>query len=143
MKNPIVFLALTTAAFAVIAQTASEVPTVKITASQNSYSSMQTYEMSPEEFNKFKGAYTLTNGMVLSLFENDRTRYAQIDDSNQHEIIAVAPNAFVAQDKQLRMRIDLSEDGKGRGELNYLLPPLFSSEGQITNGGWMLATIHR
>ena len=143
MKNSIAFLMLTTAAFAVIAQTASEVPTVKITASQNLNSSIRPYEMSPEEFNKFKGAYTLTNGMILSLFETDRTRYAQIDDSNQHEIIAVAPNAFVAQDKQLRMRIDLSEDGKGKGELNYILPPQFSAEGQITNGGWMLATIHR
>jgi hypothetical protein len=143
MKKIIVFLVLTASASAVTAQTSSEVPTVKITANQDPYSIENTYEMRPEEFNKFKGAYKLTNGMTLSLFETDRARFAQIDDSDQHEIIAVAHNAFVAQDRQLKMRINLSEDGKGSGELNYILPPLFSAEGQITNGGWMLATIHK
>lgn len=143
MKNIFAFLVLAASVSAVLAQTSSEVPTVKITATQNPYSYNQAYEMSPAEFEKFKGAYKLTNGMTLSLFETDRARFAQIDDSAQHEIIAVAHNAFVAQDKQLKMRINLSEDGKGSGELNYILPPLFSAEGQITNGGWILATIHK
>jgi hypothetical protein len=143
MKNILVLLTFAVSATAAFAQTSSEVPTVKISATQDPYKYDQAYEMSPAEFNKFKGDYKLGNGMTLSLFEKNQARFAQIDDSDQHEIIAVARNAFVAQDKQLKMRINLNEDGKGSGELNYILPPLFSAEGQITAGGWMLASIRK
>jgi hypothetical protein len=139
MKRLIVISAISMLSLAVSAQTASDVDTVKISADQSIYLPSQTYRMGSDEFYKFKGAYSLSNGMTLSLFERGRSMYAQIDGQDKHQIVATAANAFVAKDLQLKMRIDLQENGEPKGELFYVIPTQTNAQSQVLQEKWMLA----
>lgn len=139
MKKLIVMSTLSLLSLTVSAQTSAEVDTVKISADQSIYLPSQAYGMRSDEFYKFKGAYSLSNGMTLSLFERGRTMYAQIDGQDRHQIIATAANAFVAKDQQLKMRIDLKENGDASGELFYRVSVQVSAETQVPQQRWILA----
>ncbi|MES2046753.1 MAG: hypothetical protein V4447_00010 [Pseudomonadota bacterium] len=142
MKNYIVFAALALSALSVSAQTSPEIQTVKITAGQGESELSKTYLMLSEQFAKFKGAYTMKNGMTLSVFEIDRARFAQIDDEEKHEIVATAANAFAANDKKMKMNIDLGDRGQASGEVFYLFPGINTSEGYVTGSGWMKTALN-
>ena len=126
MKKSIVFfLALSALPLAAQtqAQTEKELETVTITESAEKITiPNRLYKMWPEEFYKFKGGYDLSNGQVLALFDRGRRMYAQIGDQPRHEIVATAQNAFVALDRQLKMRIDLHDNGEASGELYMVVP---------------------
>lgn len=143
MKKLIVFTAFALSSLAVTAQTASEIPTVRITAEQDSSGLNKAYVMLAEQFAKFKGAYKMRNGMSMSLFEIDRARFAQINDEEKHEIVATAANSFVAQDKKMKIRIDLDDNGQANGEVYYILPAFYSGEGLVTPAGWMRTALKR
>ena len=128
MKKFLVFL-LALGALPLAAQTPTPTPTEKeldtvtITESAEKITiPSRLYKMWPEEFYKFKGGYDLSNGQVLALFDRGRRMYAQIGDQPRHEIVATAQNAFVALDRQLKMRIDLHDNGDASGELYMVVP---------------------
>lgn len=124
MKKFLMFLFILSAfSLPSAAQTAAEIDTVTITepARQITIPS-KLYKMWPEEFYKFIGAYDLSNGQVLALFDRGRRMYAKISGQDSHEIVATAENAFVALDRQLQVRIDLHDNGDVSGELIMVVP---------------------
>ncbi|MFZ6748099.1 hypothetical protein [Undibacterium sp. Ren11W] len=139
MKQLFAISVLSMLPFLASAQTAADVETVNISGDQSIHLPSQIYRMSSDEFYKFKGAYSLSNGMSLSLFERGRAMYARIDGQDQHQIIASAANSFVAKDLQLKMRIDLNDNGEASGELFYLLPSQVSADNQVVKQRWVVA----
>jgi hypothetical protein len=76
------------------------------------------------EFGSYKGGYDLSNGQVLTLTKKGSRIYAQVGDMDEHQVVAVAHNTFVALDQKLRVRIDLDTGfGSGiGGELLMVVP---------------------
>lgn len=83
---------------------------------------VQAYAMTQDEFHDYKGRYDLSNGQTLRLFNHGGAMYAEIDHQGEHRLVASKYNAFVATDRQLKMRIDLNDDGTVDGELTMVLP---------------------
>ena len=132
MKKLIAISVLSALSFAAYAQTSSDVATVEISGDKSINLPSKIYRMDSDEFYKFKGSYFLSNGMTLSLFERGRTMFARIDNQDRHQIVASASNAFVAKDLQLKMRIDLADNGDVSGELTYVVPSQINAENQVT-----------
>lgn len=80
------------------------------------------YPMARQDFDDFRGAYELSNGQTLYLTHNGIAMYAEIDRQGTHRIVAASPDSFVALDRQLKMRIDLKQDGTVGGELTMVVP---------------------
>lgn len=89
------------------------------------------YVMSTDEFLEFKGSYTLSNGQHLQLYNRGYAMFAQVEHQGPHRLVASAANAFVATDRQLKMRIDIHDDGTVEGELTMVVPsaPLAGADG--------------
>lgn len=78
--------------------------------------------MMRQDFKKFVGAYDLSNGDTLELRLAGAVMYARIGKQEEHRIVATDRNAFVALDRQLKVRIDHNDDGSIDGELVMVLP---------------------
>jgi hypothetical protein len=134
MKKFVVCTLLGALALPVFAQAPEKTESVTITdpdASVRIVVPGKNYLISSDEFYHFKGSYSLSNGQVLSLFDRGPFMYARLMGEKWHRIIATAPNAFVALDKQMKMRIDLNENGDASGEL-YIATPML---GQVPTDG--------
>lgn len=77
---------------------------------------------SKDDFEPYVAAYDLSNGGSVTLTRVGNRMYAQIDQQDRHEIVGTASNAFVALDRQLKLRIDLDQDGFVGGELLMVVP---------------------
>jgi len=75
-----------------------------------------------DDFDRYRGAYDLSNGQTLQVFRDGLRMYAEVDQLGRHQIVASARNAFVALDKKMKMRIDLRDDGSVGGELVMMVP---------------------
>ncbi len=78
------------------------------------------YRMWTDDFHPYKGAYALSNGKALYLSNVGRRMYAQVEGQRKHEIVATAPDVFVALDQRLDMHIALDGNGNATGELAYI-----------------------
>lgn len=87
--------------------------------------------MMRQDFKKFVGAYDLSNGDTLELRLAGAVMYARIGKQDEHRIVATDRNAFVALDRQLKVRIDHNDDGSIDGELVMVLPSQKLSGGDI------------
>jgi len=76
--------------------------------------------MSPDEFNKFKGAYDLSNGKTLYLIRKASRMYAQVDDQTAHEITRSGNGQFLALDGKMWMELVWANDNSVSGSLNYV-----------------------
>lgn len=133
MKKLLICSLLSALALPVLAQTGQEVETVTISNSaQKIEAPSKTYRMSSEDFYQFKGTYSLSNGQDLSLFERGNLKYAQVSGQARHEIVATADNSFVALDRQLKMRIDLKDNGEVGGELYMVIPAQVQANGKLS-----------
>lgn len=132
MKKHLLMAVLGALSLSAVAQDASDVDTVNISPELRITVPAKTYRMSPDQFYQFKGAYELSNGMTLSLFNRGHGMYARVSDGDMHEILATAPNAFVAKDQQLQMRIDLHDNGDASGELLMVVPGKTAQNGDIS-----------
>ncbi|MEO6921783.1 MAG: hypothetical protein ABI171_22455 [Collimonas sp.] len=90
-------------------------------------------KMWPEEFYNYMQAYSLSNGMTLSVFHRGLTMYAALDGQARHKIVAVTGNTFVAVDQQLKMTINLHENGDASGELYMVIPAQRLSNGDVVS----------
>lgn len=123
MKKIILFSVLSALSLSGMAQSTQQVETITISKSVTEIEAPdRTYWMPPERFYQFLGSYDLANGQTLSLFERGTFKYAQVSDQPRHRIVATGKNTFVALDRQLKMRIDLKEDGEASGELYMVVP---------------------
>ena len=82
----------------------------------------QPHYMLREDFLNFAGAYDLSNGDTLQLRRSGSIMYARIGNQPEHRIVATSRNAFVALDRQLKVRIDHHDDGSVGGELVMVVP---------------------
>ena len=82
----------------------------------------QPRHMLREDFQQFAGAYDLSNGDTLQLRRAGSIMYARIGKQPEHRIVATGRNAFVALDRQLKVRIDRHDDGSVGGELVMVVP---------------------
>ena len=87
--------------------------------------------MMRQDFKKFVGTYDLSNGDTLELRLAGAVKYARIGQQEEHRIVATDRNAFVALDRQLKVRIDLNDDGSVDGELVMVVPAQNLSGGDI------------
>lgn len=85
--------------------------------------------MDSAEYDEFRGWYQLSNGQTLSLSGKPGFMYAEIDQQGSHRIVATGRNAFVALDRQLKMRIDLRDDGSVGGEVVMVVPRKLADRG--------------
>lgn len=78
--------------------------------------------MMRQDFKKFVGTYDLSNGDTLELRLAGAVKYARIGQQEEHRIVATDHNAFVALDRQLKVRINHNDDGSVDGELVMVVP---------------------
>ena len=95
--------------------------------------------MAREDFQQFAGAYDLSNGDTLQLRRAGGIMYARIGNQPEHRIVATSRNAFVALDRQLKVRIDHHDDGSVGGELVMVVPARQLADGSAQ--GEHLATL--
>lgn len=87
--------------------------------------------MMRQDCKKFVGTYDLSNGDTLELRLAGAVMYARIGKQEEHRIVATDHNAFVALDRQLKVRIDHNDDGSVDGELVMVVPAQNLSGGDI------------
>jgi hypothetical protein len=87
-------------------------------------------KMWPADYDAYKGRYLLSNGKTLSVISRGSNMYAHVDDGQWHKIAAVAPNTFVALDRQLKMEINLAEGAEATGWVTMVVPAWQLSSGE-------------
>jgi len=121
---------------AIHAQEQSDTVSVPVRANDLRIELPDSYKkMWPEQFDDYKRAYTLSNGQTLYIRSLGSNMYAFVDNDPWHKIVAVAPNTFVALDRQLKMQIDLREDD-AKGWLTMVLPSR-----QLSGAGFVPETV--
>jgi hypothetical protein len=109
-----------------------ETMSVPVRANDLSIELPATYKkMWPDRYDEYKGAYTLANGQKLSIRSFGVNMYAYVDNDRWHKIVAVAPNTFVALDRQLKMEINLLDDDNASGWVTMVVPAQQLSSGEL------------
>ena len=89
----------------------------------------QAYPILPRDLETYTGAYLLSNGERMTIRQAGRRIYAAIGSLPTKELVASAPNAFVALDRQVRMRFDDQANGDTTGELLMITPRTLGQQG--------------
>jgi hypothetical protein len=79
------------------------------------------YKLYTGDFDTYQGAYDLSNGGTLVLRKVGRRIYAAVGDGPRKELVAAAPNVFVALDRQLKVTLNKEGDDFS-GELLMVAP---------------------
>ncbi|SFU73076.1 hypothetical protein [Pseudoduganella namucuonensis] len=118
MKNPMLLPVLSMLSAAALAQAPRVLDPVTIPARTQSIELPErALKMRDIDFGMYQGAYDLANGKTLYLVAQGKRMYAQIDDGDRHELAAAPRGAFVALDRQMRMRFERLDSGELGGEL--------------------------
>jgi hypothetical protein len=80
------------------------------------------YRIHPSDFDEYKRAYDLSNGDVLVMRQIGVRMYARLGDGPQRELVAAAPNVFVARDRQLKITLNRDNFGDFKGEVLMVVP---------------------
>lgn len=135
MKSLLLSAILALAASSTLAQSelATDIPRVEVPARALTIEvpAMPRYMMA-DDFKQFAGEYDLSNGDTLSLRRSGGLMYARIGKQDEHRIVATGRNAFVALDRQLKVRIDHNDDGTVGGELVMVVPAQKLADGSMT-----------
>lgn len=122
-------LALAPASYA--QQQEQETTSVSVPAPELSIELPASYKkMWPDRYDEYRGSYKLANGQMLSIRSFGYNMYAYVDHDRWHKIVAVAPNTFVALDRQLKMEINLAEDEQASGWVTMVVPARQLSSGE-------------
>lgn len=76
----------------------------------------------PGDFDIYKGAYDLSNGETMVLRQQGHRLFADIGARPRTEMVAAAPNVFVALDRQFKMTLSDNDFGPVTGELLLVMP---------------------
>lgn len=76
--------------------------------------------MSPDEFNKYKGSYDLSNGKTLYLIRKHTRMFARVDEQSEHEITRSGNGEFLALDGKMSMNLVFAPDESVSGQLSYI-----------------------
>lgn len=89
------------------------------------------YVMDNSEFGEFRGTYTLADGRLLRLRSFGRLMFGEVGDEGEHRLVAASHNTFVALDRQLKVRIDLGDNGEVGGEVLIAVPMQVAATGEV------------
>lgn len=106
MKKIVVLLALASCALPAFAQ--QNMGEVRVRGSQIEVPD-RPYRMPDLEFGNYIGGYDLSNGQSLVMTQIGYHMYAKISGGWPHEIVAAAPNVFVARDQSLKITLNRDE----------------------------------
>lgn len=98
------------------------------------------YYIGPSEIQEFRGVYELADGRLMHLTGSGTTIYAEVEGHGQHRMVATQRNTFVAQDRQLQVRLDLRRDGGVGGEVLMVVPERIAATGETVDRVIRLAT---
>lgn len=74
-------------------------------------------------FEEIRGQYDMANGKTLTLSTSNHKIYAELDGMPKQELVAAAPNIFVAKNRQMKMTFHQFPNGNVDGvELSYFAP---------------------
>lgn len=135
MKSLLLSAILALAASSTLAQSelATDIPRVEVPARALTIEvPAKPRYMMADDFKQFAGEYDLSNGDTLSLRRSGGLMYARIGKQDEHRIVATGRNAFVALDRQLKVRIDHNDDGTVGGELVMVVPAQKLADGSMT-----------
>jgi hypothetical protein len=135
MKTLLLSAILALAASSTLAQSesATDIPRVEVPARALTIEvPAKPRYMMADDFKQFAGEYDLSNGDTLSLRRSGGLMYARIGKQDEHRIVATGRNAFVALDRQLKVRIDHNDDGTVGGELVMVVPAQKLADGSVT-----------
>lgn len=99
------------------------------------------HKMWPSDYYNYINHYSLSNGMTLSISKHGDSMYASVDDT-PHKIAAIAPNTFVALDKQLKMHINLLDNGDVSGDVLMVVPAQKLSDGTVQGERLLYVAMH-
>lgn len=109
-----------------LAQTAQDLGSVSIPSNQRIELPGKVHRMWPEEFDKYRRIYDLSNGQTMSMTMGmhpwGRKMYAKVGDGPRTEIVSTAPNVFVALNKQLKITLEETAWDDFRGEVLMVVP---------------------
>jgi hypothetical protein len=95
-----------------VAQTEPKTESVTITSVKDRIELPGTpYKIRSAEFNDVKGQYDLENGMTLTVSSTGRRMFAEMDNMSRAELVAAAPNIFVAKNKQMKITFEQMPNG--------------------------------
>lgn len=63
------------------------------------------YKLSAYGVEAYRGLYSLSNGDEMRLRQRGHRIYATVGDQEEQELVAAAPNIFVAKDRNLKMTL--------------------------------------
>ncbi|WP_295996746.1 hypothetical protein [Rugamonas sp.] len=90
------------------------------------------HRVSSDDLGRYRGAYELSNGQTLIVRSWGARLYAALDDQPQHELAATGDHGFAARDGQLKIYIDLHDDGRASGQLLIATPPRQLADGSMS-----------
>lgn len=113
---------------------AANVDTVTVTPNTAELFTQDRYPMQADEFYKFKRAYTLSNGMTLSVYDIGSMKYAQLNDGARERIVATSHNTFVSTKSSLQMHINVQSDDEVNGEVFIPSAATLADSGAVQHG---------
>jgi hypothetical protein len=115
MKRLVAVGSLFAFALTAFAQSSGE-PKVMVPASKE----IQRTYMSPDDFGKYKGAYSLSNGKTLYLVRKATRLFARVDEQSEHEITRSGSGKFQALNGKMWMELVFAPDDSVGGSLSYI-----------------------
>ena len=115
MKKLILLSFLSALSLAAVAQS-TDVNTVTVTPNKADFLAQHRYPMQGDEFYKFKRAYDLSNGMTVSVYNRGPIMYAKLDNRQPERIVAISSNTFLSTKSDLKLKINVEENGDAHGE---------------------------
>ena len=144
MKKIILAMMLGAASLAAVAQTtqADESVPVPGRAFKIELPAMPLH-MDRDQTGAFRGSYSLSNGQVLHMrqYGSGPALYAEIDDQGPRKLIAASPSTFVAQDRSLKISLDLQPNGDASGEILMKVPAQRMADGTMSQAQVVSATV--
>jgi len=71
-------------------------------------------------FEEIRGQYDMANGKTLTMSTSNHKMFAELDGMPKQELVAAAPNIFVAKNRQMKMTFHQFPNGNVDGmELSY------------------------
>jgi hypothetical protein len=91
----------------------------------------------------FRGSYTLSNGQTLHMrqYGSGPALYAEIDQEGPRKLVAASPRSFVANDRSLKITLDMAPDGEASGEVLLKVPAQRMADGTLSQVKVVSATL--
>jgi hypothetical protein len=126
MKRFLLSSILGVLAVSALAQTAQDLGPVPVPAHLRIQLPSTAYRMWPDEFDKYRRTYFLSNGQTMTMTMARPPwagrMYATVGDGPRTEIVAAAPNVFVALNKQLKITLEEAPWDDFTGEILIAAP---------------------